>query len=381
VSAEAEVITRLEDLAPLQEDWEEMRLENGASIFTSYLWTTTWLRHFGGSVGLRALVLREGGEVAGIAPFATFRSRFLGLPVTYLCMVGTVGETTEYHDLQPLYKGEAKRAARDFVKGMRSIRWNMLQLRDLRWCALMENLFSQAGAEWPCEKMASKPCPFAVLDPQKEVLEQFEGRSSRKVRRIVNELQRDGRISFVKVWRKEEVERSVDVYIEQHKARWASKGGSIFNDPRQTGFLKEIASRSAERDEVIIYEIHIDGKVASQQLCIRDGRVIRMYKIGMNDEFRSYAPGYLSVYYAMSDARYDGFREFDLGPGQEEYKYKAGGKDRFMYNIQGKRGSMKLLSTASRLPGARRVARRVLPTMTAEASAAGPAKPPSEPRS
>jgi len=359
MNKKVEVITRLEDLAPLQEGWEMLRRESGTSIFTSHLWTHIWLKHFGDVFDQRVLAFWKGEELVGLAPFALQRSRLMGYPATYLGMIGNMGETSEYHDLGFPFRGAIKEAAEELVGGMRRLRWNLLQLRELRWNGMAQALFHEACAEWQCESMVSKPCPYVSLDPSRDVLEQFEARSGRRVRRIIDSLEKEGRIDFQAVRRKDMVAQSVDIYIQQHKERWAKKGGSIFHEPRQAEFLKEVTAKGAEMEELVIYEVHIDGKVASQQLCIMDGEVIRMYKIGMDDQFRSYAPGYLSVQYAMAEAQNDGFKEFDLGPGPDEYKYKVGGRDRFTYNIQGKRGSMIMMAKAAKLPLIRGMAGKV----------------------
>jgi len=354
MNVKSEIITRLEDLLPLESEWERLRLENQASIFTSPLWTTIWLKHFHDQVSTKALVLREGREMVGLAPLVTYSSTFKGYPITYLCMVGNFGETTEYHELQFLHGQDLKTAAEGFIAGMKRIRWNLLQLRDLRWNAISQEIYARAAASWQCEAIVSKDCPYVTLDPSRPILEGFEVRSGRKVKRLVDSLEKEGRIELAAIRGGEEVARSMETYIEQHKERWASKGGSIFHDPRQSGFLKEIASRGAEKGMVVVYEVRIDGEVASQQLCIKDGATLRMWKIGMNDKFRAFTPGYLSVYFGMTEAQRQGFKEYDLGPGPEEYKYKVGGVQRFTHNIQGKRGMASLLSKASRFTGMRK---------------------------
>lgn len=359
MAVKAETITQLEGLEPLRQEWDELQGESGTSVFTSHLWTSVWLKHFHDLAAPRVLAFRERGELVGMAPLAVHRARLMGYPVTYLCLVGNVGETTEYHDLGLPFRGAPQEAAAALLRGMRGLRWNMLQLRDLRWDGLAQALFERAGREWPCEALRSKPCPFVTIDPDMEILAQFEVRSSRKVRRIIDSLEGEGRICFRTGREPETVSNAVDVYVEQHRRRWASKGGSIFREERQEAFLRDIACKCAERGEMLVYEVLIDGRVAAQQFCILDGRVVRLYKIGMDDDFRPYAPGYLSVYYAMKGTQEEGYIEYDLGPGPEDYKYKVGGVDRWTYNIQGKRGSMVLLSKASRLPGVRGVAAKV----------------------
>ncbi len=357
MSIRPEIITRTEDLLPLEAEWEQLRLEDQASMFTSPLFTKIWLKHFQDRISLRAVVLWQGQEMVGLAPLITYRSSFKGYPMTYLCLVGNFAETTEYHELQFLHGRDLKASTQGFIAGMRKLHWNMLQLRDLRWNAISQELFAQASSAWECEAMVSKDCPYVPLDASMPVLEGFEVREGRKVKRLIDSLQKEGGIEFVAVRGRDEVERSMETYIEQHKRRWEGKGGSIFHDPRQSGFLKDIASKGAEAGVMVVYEVRVDGEVASQQLCIKDGACLRMWKIGMNDKFRALMPGFLSVWQGLSEAQKEGFQEYDLGPGPEEYKYKVGGRQRPIYNVQGKRGMTTILSKAAHLPGVNKLAK------------------------
>lgn len=349
------VLRDIEEIQRLEPDWQRLQTASHGAVFSSHLWSMVWLRRFGDVASPLIATIWQGDELKGIAPFVSYRGSFRGYPLRYLCMVGNVGETTEFHDLGLLYDEDGPEMIEAFVESVRSVPWNMLQLRDLRWDRFATSFYEALRRRWPCEEMVSKPCPRATLDPARDPIEQFEARTARKVRRILNQLDDEGRLGHRISRTIDQVSSAMDTYIEHHKLRWASKGGSIYADPVQAAFLKDISVACARRKDAVIYEVMIDGKVASQQLCIREGQVMHMYKIGMDDQFRAYAPGYLSLYFAMNEARKEGYSEFDLGPGPEDYKYKVGGKDRFTHNIQGKRGSVALLSKASRMPGIRRL--------------------------
>jgi hypothetical protein len=347
------VLRDIEEIEGLERDWQRLHSACHGVVFSSYLWTTVWLKHFGAIAPPRVVTIWKGDELIGIGPFVSYKGSFKGYPLKYLCLAGNVGETTEYHDLTLLHAEDSPEINEAFIKSIGSISWNLLQLRDLRWDQFAISLYERMRQQWQCEEMVSKTCPRATLDASKDPIEQYETRSARKVKRIIDQLDKAGRIGFRTSKSGDQVSASIDTYLAHHKVRWASKGGSIYNDPAQAAFLKDISVSCAERGEAVVYEVLIDGKVASQQLCIREGKIMHMYKIGMDDQFRSYAPGYLSVYYAMNEARKDGYAEFDLGPGPEEYKYKVGGKDRFTHNIEGKRGGMLVLSKVGRMPGVR----------------------------
>jgi len=355
MTTKSEVLTKLGELLPLQREWEELRIKSRATVFTSPWWTCIWLKHFQGQAPPKVLVLWEGGEMTGLAPLVTYRSSFKGYPITYLCMAGNFGETSEYYDLEFLHGQGTKTAAKALVSGIKGIRWNLLQLRNLRWNSMAQAFFAQASQAWRCEDQLYHASPYVPLEPARPVLDGFEGRSGRKVKQLVESLEREERLELRTVESMDEMAGSIDTYIEQHKERWASKGGSIFHEKSQSGFLKDVALRGAEEGAVVVYEVRIDGEVASQQICVRDGGSLRMWKIGMNDRFKAYIPGYLSVYFGMLEAQRGGFTEYDLGPGEDAYKYKVGGVDRHTHNIQGKRGMVDLVSKASHLPGMRKL--------------------------
>ncbi|MEM0449190.1 MAG: GNAT family N-acetyltransferase [Methanomassiliicoccales archaeon] len=365
-----EVITAIDDLKGLGQDWDVLQRASGTSVFTSHLWTLTWFEHFWGLASPRVLAFYQKDELKGVAPLALYRTKLSRFTLSYLCLAGNVGETTEYHDLGFPFSLDTGEAAEALLRGMRRLRWDMLQLRDLRCDALTKALFQRMGKDWAAEMNDSKPCPYVTLNKGKEILENFEPRSAKKVQRILDSLENEGRICFRTRRSPDSLAQAVDVYVEQHKRRWAAKGGSIFNDPRQASFLKDISTRSAEKGEMLVYEVLIDGNVAAQQFCILERDVVRLFKIGMNDDYRPYAPGYLSVYYAMKETQEEGYAEYDLGPGPEEYKYKVGGVDRWTCNIHGKRGVALLGSNLAKLPGLRGWSSKLLSQKSTEAQAA-----------
>ncbi len=355
MTTKSEVVTKLGDLLPLQREWEELRIKSRATVLTSPWWTCIWLKHFQSQAPSKVLIQWEGEEMVGLAPLVAYRSSFKGYPITYLCMAGNFGETSEYYDLEFLHSQGTEAAAEALVSGIKGIRWNLMQLRNLRWNPMAQAFFAQASQAWQCEDQLYHAGPYVTLEPSRPVLDGFEGRAGKKVKQLVESLERERRLELRTIESSDEVAGSIDTYIEQHKERWASKGGSIFHEKSQSGFLKEVAARGVEEGAVVVYEVRIDGEVASQQICVRDGCSLRMWKIGMNDRFKAYIPGYLSVYFGMLEAQKDGFTEYDLGPGEDAYKYKVGGVDRHTHNIQGKRGMVDLVSKASRLPGMRKL--------------------------
>jgi CelD/BcsL family acetyltransferase involved in cellulose biosynthesis len=173
----------------------------------------------------------------------------------------------------------------------------------------------------------------------------------RTIRGTLSGLENQKRISFRIRDSPEGAAEAMKVYVSQHRARWRAKGGSIFDDRHLAEFMVNLAKKSAERGHVNIFEVLIDGNVASQLFCVFDLDWVRAYRIGINNKYLEYAPGSLVVYFALKEVQRKGFHIFDFGKGAEEFKYRLGAQDRFIFGIHARRGSVSVLSRLASMPG------------------------------
>ncbi len=340
----ARVISSLEEMKGIKEPWERLEEECGCGIFSSYLCITEWIKCFGDLVEPAVLVIESKDEIEYIAPLAIRRAKMLGLPIRILGMVGTVLETSEYYNLTFLRRKGDVGNLDALIDGMASLKWDVLQFRDIENDDLLLPLVEKLKGRWPCEMKLARPSPLVTLGLHADPINNFEPRTGRRTRRIIDELSKDARLETRLANTPEMMERALNKYVELHIDRWESKGGSIFKDARQRDFLISMSVELVKKNRAWVMEVLIDGEVASQQLCLLDKNFIRMYRMAMNDALRSYSPGYLVAYFAMLEAQRGGSNTFDMGPGPEEYKRKVGGKDHLNYSIDAKRGKVMVAS-------------------------------------
>ncbi|MDD1770718.1 MAG: GNAT family N-acetyltransferase [Methanomassiliicoccales archaeon] len=339
---EALVLDEPKALAPLVEEWERLRASLGATVFSSHLCTTEWLKSFSDRVKPSVLVVM-GDEMEFIAPLATRKAKMKGIPVRVLGLVGTVLDTSEYYHLSILRKpGSADLTP--LTRLMASEKWDVLQMRDLACDGIEVPLQEALASNWPTEVSKARPSPLIRLAEMGDPIERFEPDTRKMIRRVTRALETDDRLEFRHLTTSDDVRTAMRQYAEMHKARWADKGGSIFGDPAQASFLESLSSKLAESGIAWTVEALIDGVIASQQLCIEDGGRVLFYRTGMSDEFKSYSPGYLVMLQAMRIAAERGFRIFDMGPGADRYKYKLGGEDTFDCSIEARRGKVRIAS-------------------------------------
>ncbi len=290
------------------------------------------------------LVIESKDEIEYIAPLAVRKGNMRGLPVRVLGMVGTILDTSEYYDLTFVRKKGYVGNLNALIDSMASVKWDVIQFRDMEDDDMLAPLTQNLTGRWQCELEPARPSPLVTLIPNTDPISNFEPRTGRRIQRIIAELRKESRLDTRMAKTPERIEIAMKKYLELHIARWESKGGSIFKDARQKEFLINLPVELAKRGKAWVLEVLIDGEIASQQLCLLDKKSTRMYRVAMNDTFRSFAPGYLTSYFAMLEAQRDGSNIFDMGPGPDEYKYKVGGKDHPNFAINVKRGKVRVAS-------------------------------------
>jgi CelD/BcsL family acetyltransferase involved in cellulose biosynthesis len=346
------VVSKIEYLEPLRGPWEELRVKCGGSVFSSFDWTMLWLRHFGHVAAPKIVVAEENGNLRGVAPFVVSERAIMGVRIRRLSFVGKEVGTAEYYDLGILWD-DSNEVTEAIIAAMKGMNWNVLTLADLKESRESLAFFRRIADEWHTEEIPRTPCPFVELPETGDVMMCIGAGTRRTIRRNMSKLKDEGRVSFRTSVSGEEAKDAMRTYVRQHKARWKIKGGSIFEDQHMVDFIYEAAGSSAERDYASIYEVLIDGIVASQLFCLYEEDCIRAYRIGINDKYVDYAPGSLVAYYAMQEAQRSGFCVFDFGKGAEEFKYRMGAKDRFLIGIHARRGSVRMMSKLASVPGVR----------------------------
>lgn len=351
------VLTDLDDILPLQREWEGLRLGCGGSVFSSHHWTLEWLRHFSDVFEPRVLTLEREGELEAVAPFVLSKKRYMGMGVRTLSMTGWAGGTLEYYETGVLHR-PGKEEPDLLLRGLGEMNWNSLQLYGFPDCPFHNSLLERAKGLWPDAQVERVPCPYLDLAGREDVASLFGTRNRRTVRKLLRELSETKRLESRALCSPGQVERAMLEYVEMHRTRWASRGGSIFQDQRQRDFLLGMAKMAAERSEACIYEVRIDGELGAQALSLFEPNKVRIYRISMNDDLMDFSPGYLLFHEMLTRIMKKGITIVDLGAGAEEFKYRLGAQDAFVLGLRAKRGTLKFASRLGSAPGVDRILRR-----------------------
>ncbi len=354
----ARTIDSTADLLAIQPEWEELRKRCGGSIFSSFDWAIEWLRHFDRVALPRVVLVEEDGELVGLAPFVVMEHRSMGIKMKKLSMVGNGAGVAELYDLGLMIMENREDVLDVIIEQMDDLDWNVLHLNEMKDDPVTQALYEQVSDRWETDELVRIPCPRTELPVSGDVMDVVSSRTKRTIRKAIGSLEEESRVGYRCVDLPEEAAEATGMYALQHMERWEEKGGSIFSNENLSSFLKDVMMATVQEGRGMVYEVWIDGSLASQMLCLEDGDVMRAYRVGMNNRYSEYSPGNLVAIYAMNEARNAGFTQFDFGAGPEEFKYRLGARDRPLLRIQAKRGTVRAMAKISSLPGVKQLVDR-----------------------
>ena len=313
------------DRAVVREVWAELerRVPNTA-LACSWVWTGTWLRHYGDVVPHQFAIGERAGEPCGVALVTRgvggrrgpFRVRSVHL--------GTAGEPgaegvfVEYNGtlVEP---GQREAFASALMQEIRRDRaWHVLQLDGFE-----PNAAEPLLAAEPLFDSTRVPCPIADLRRAEaaggSVLATLERGTRRKVRRSLEAL---GDVATE--WA-ETPEHALDILAELaalHQERWTKVGEpGAFASDRFTAFHRDLVTGLIPGRSVILFRVRAtSGTVGCLYHLVDDQRVL-FYQSGLTSYAdRRIASGFVAFTLCMQACFERGFAEYDFLAPDTRYK-------------------------------------------------------------
>jgi len=316
-----ELITDEGDLGDLYAAWDDLAVLNSAPM-AAPAWTLAWLRHLAPAGSrLRAIAVREGEELVGLAPLflsedrGTFAYATLGerqlWRVTPLSRPGRAWEVAE----------AAWSALLDADPTPDVVRFRSSSLRD--WYAPWHLVIGQRPRrEQPLISHGDiNPCPFTALDGDFESW--FAGRSSNfrsEMRRARRKLEEAG--GTIRTSSPETIGADLHTYVRLHLARWEDKGSGFEQYGESLPRMLVDAARDLPPERLILHMVELDGKPAGAQLFTEAGGMLSFHNSGWNPEHAKLKPGLVGMLHAVEQAFAQGLSRLDYGPGDYSYKLR-----------------------------------------------------------
>ena len=300
--------------------------------FSRHEYLREWWLTLGGGEWTRAeLVLvsaTENEQLAGIAPL--FLAEYDGQQA--LMLAGSI-EISDYLDLI-VREADLPRFLTDLLDFLGSAKvgnWSALDWYNLPDSSpTLACLKVEAGRRgWSCTEEIYRPTPRIPLDGSfDEYLTRIDKKQRHEIRR--------------KMRRASESEKNVRFHVIDKTADIESEMNAFFNlmvqDPNKENFLHpamreqmSVTIRNAfERGYLWLAFLEVDGDKAAASLNFDYENKLWGYNSGVGREHMELSPGWVLLAHVIQWCCENGRYEFDFMRGDEEYKYRFGGVNKYV---------------------------------------------------
>jgi CelD/BcsL family acetyltransferase involved in cellulose biosynthesis len=290
-------ITDFAELEPLASEWEELeKLSSPRTPFTSPLWNQLWWLHFKEDRllvrdELFVLSLRDAqGRLIALAPLMrTMRPAKGPLRIREIHFFGADPNITELRGVacRPEHRAGALQTLHAYLMEHGG-EWD-----SLHWCGIpADNPVESLRAALPYRTVRDYYLRLPGSWP--ELIAGLSRNMKEALRKCYNSLKRGGHaFTFRAVDKPEEVAAALDIFFKLHRARAELDGAvphaDIFKSERSRSFLREYANRMAQRDQLRIFQLIIDGNVVATRIGFLFGEEMYLYYSGYSPQWRKFS--------------------------------------------------------------------------------------------
>lgn len=322
----------------LEEAWNGLLAQSITHVpFLRFEYLQNWWQTRGGGEWptdsqLVIISAHEGNRLLGIAPL--FHSRHDGKSA--LLFLGSI-EISDYLDFIVL-PGDLSA----FIEGLLTFlktnpdipQWDNLDFYNLLDSTPSLEQLKRVSESfgWSVSSAATNHAPVINLPGDwEEYLANLDKKQRHEVRRKIRRLEE---AEVPSKWYIVEDENTLDDEIDQFLAL-------MTQDPEKEAFLTEemVTAMSGtirtafSQGYLQLSFLEIDGQKAAAYLNFDYDHHLWIYNSGLNRDFYSYSPGWVLLGYLLRWANENERSNFDFMRGDEDYKYRFGAKDRFVYRV------------------------------------------------
>jgi len=333
-------VTTIAGFDAMESDWNRLvdQLEV-PSPFQTWEWNRAWWNHFGDGRSLLLLEFVKSGRVIGVAPF--FRRR-LGTPALGLSMLlplgwegnGLANGLTEQWQL--IFPPEHRMALLETLAG-----W----LQAHPWSTVLIPGFAEGDPlpEWITRRIAYRG-KGVVFDYRRvpaswEALVASLNKSMRdNVRYYPRLMQRRGQpYVFEIASTPAEISAILPLLFNLHRERAEASmriaHDDYFDHPNRRAFIREVAPRLAQLDQVRIGTIRVANEPIAVQMWLEKGDTMFLYYSGFLPSWRAHSVALLATIGAFQDAMGRGIRQIEFLAGGGHPKERWDTEQRVHSNI------------------------------------------------
>jgi CelD/BcsL family acetyltransferase involved in cellulose biosynthesis len=336
---ELQVYRNLHELNEIATAWNSLVAESASHVpFLRYEYLSTWWENLGGGeweTGELYVVTAKSdeGELIGIAPL--FMTQNLE-GKNALMFLGSI-EISDFLDLivRPENLSQFVERLMEHLTGPEVPAWEVLDLYNLLddspTPAALEESAARLGLTYAQEKLQPSPV-VALPNDWEDYLLSIKKKQRHEIRR--------------KIRRAESAPEGIRWYFVEDEATLDDELDAFLQlmmyDHHKEAFLTNVMRSQMQAAMHTAFQagwlqlafLEIGGEKAAAYLNFDFNNRIWMYNSGINFDFNTYSPGWVLLAYIIQWGIENGRKALDFMRGDEDYKYRFGGVDRFVQRVK-----------------------------------------------
>jgi CelD/BcsL family acetyltransferase involved in cellulose biosynthesis len=317
-----------ENLLPI---WETLLQESRfANPFLTPVWNQLWLKHFGLDLELKTLLLRSSGEEPlGLGIFSQSGKEE---GKDHIALLGSK-DVWDYRDLL-LPAGKEKEALGLLARWAAEGPWGELDFNGIsEFSPTMEflpALLRSSGFQVTLD-VEEVAVYLNLPTAWDDFLAQLNSKDRHELRRKMRRLEREAAFE-IKEGVGEKLAERLDAFLDLH--RKSRKDKSEFMTPLMENYFREIAHRFQERGWLTLPFLRVEGRDIAAYFSFRYRGVEYVFNSGYDPDYSRLSPGIVLAAHCIGQAIERKLKVFHFLRGQEDYKYRLGGKEEKIYWIK-----------------------------------------------
>lgn len=323
----------------LAEGWDGLFKHSITQVpFLSYGYLSTWWETMGGGEWpaeeseLAIIIAREDGALAGIAPL--FISSKADSPRA-LRFIGSI-EVSDYLDL---IVSEADLDA--FCAGLLAYLQSQAELKDLP--LILDNILDSSpslGALTRAAEAAGYTAVEEVLQPSPYIplagsfddwLAGIDKKQRHEIRRKLRNAAANYELNYYNKHDHQNCKEEMLAFLNMMRTEHAK---DLFLNPKMEEFMQGAALNACREGRLVLSFLELDGVKAAAYLSFKNGKALLVYNSAFEPEYFSASPGWVLLAMLIEWAIEQGFEEVDMMRGDEVYKYRFGGVNRYVKRLR-----------------------------------------------
>lgn len=332
-----------EALAP---EWNSLLHDSQADTpFLTHEWQRTWADCLCACEGeLHLLTVRDGGALVGIAPlFLLEETDAQGRTRRLLRLIGSV-DASDYLDLIAARGREREVLAAMLAALAKDGAWDVLDLYNVPEASCSRVWLPELAAErgWTLTDDRQVTCPIIRLPASfDEYVQSLDKKDRHELRRKLRRAEGTAGLTWYAITGDDhthDLDEAAEAFIDLMMKSRSDK--SAFMTDAMRRFFHQIihAAHAAGFLHLAFLEVH--GVKAAAYLNFDYNGKRLVFNSGLETQgFQSLSAGIVLAARLIEESIKLGYTEFDLLRGDEEYKYRLGAKDTWIYHVAVKRTS------------------------------------------